>query len=499
MAPLLDMRAISKSFPGVRALDRVDLTLGRGEVLGLVGENGAGKSTLMKILAGVYRPDAGAVLLDGQPFAPRRPRDALDAGVVVIHQELSLVPDRSIADNLFLGNLPRGPLGFVRRAQRDRDARALLARVGLNLPPGRPVRSLGIGARQLVEIARALSRRARVIVMDEPTAPLSEGEVRLLFRTVAALKAAGVGIVFISHHLEEVFAVCDRVTVLRDGRAVETRASADWTRSALVQSMVDRPIDAMFPKADVPIGPALLEIEGISVPGRVENVSFAVRAGEIVGLGGLVGAGRTEVLKAVFGALPGGAGRVSVAGRAVAGGGARWGPRRAMAAGIAFVPEDRKAEGLILAFSLRDNVALSTLGRLAWGGAFVSARRVSAAARRAVEALRIRTPGIARPVGGLSGGNQQKVVLARALQVRPRVFLLDEPTRGIDVGAKVEVYRLIGELAAGGAAVVIASSDMLELLGLCDRILVMRAGRLAGEVGRAEFSQERVMQLAALG
>ena len=495
MAPLLDMRAISKSFPGVRALDRVDLTLGRGEVLGLVGENGAGKSTLMKILAGVYRPDAGAILLDGQPFAPRRPRDALDAGVVVIHQELSLVPDRSIADNLFLGNLPRGPLGFVRGARRDRDARALLARVGLDLPPGRPVRSLGIGARQLVEIARALSRRARVIVMDEPTAPLSEGEVRVLFRTVAALKAAGVGIVFISHHLEEVFAVCDRVAVLRDGRAVETRASADWTRDGLVQAMVDRPISAMFPKADVLLGPALLEAEGISVPGRVKDVSFAVRAGEIVGLGGLVGAGRTEVLKAVFGALPGAAGQVRVAGRAVAG----RGPRRAMAAGIAFVPEDRKAEGLILAFSLRDNVALSTLGRLAWGGAFLSARRVSAAARRAVEALRIRAPGIARPVAGLSGGNQQKVVLARALQVRPRVFLLDEPTRGIDVGAKVEVYRLIGELAAGGAAVVIASSDMLELLGLCDRILVMRAGRLAGEVGRAEFSQERVMQLAALG
>ena len=495
MAPLLEMRAISKSFPGVRALDRVDLVLGQGEVLGLVGENGAGKSTLIKILAGVYRPDAGAILLGGQPFAPRNPRDALDAGVIVIHQELSLVPDRSIADNLFLGNLPRGPLGFVRRGRRDRDARALLARVGLELPTWRMVRSLGIGAQQLVEIARALSRQARVIVMDEPTAALSEGEVRVLFRTIAALKAAGVGIVFISHHLEEVFAVCDQVAVLRDGRAVEVRPAADWTRDALVQAMVDRPIAAMFPKADVPIGPALLEVEGISVPGRVEDVGFIVRAGEIVGLGGLMGAGRTEVLKAVFGALPGAAGRVRVAGQIVAGPG----PRRAMAAGIALVPEDRKADGLILAFSLRDNVALSTFGRLAWGRVFMSDRRVSAAARQAVEALRIRAPGIARPVQGLSGGNQQKVVLARALRTRPRVFLLDEPTRGIDVGAKVEVYRLIGKLAAGGAAIVIASSDMLELLGLCDRILVMRAGRLAGEVGRPDFSQERVMRLATLG
>jgi ribose transport system ATP-binding protein len=495
MAPLLEMRAISKRFPGVRALHRVGIALDRGEVLGLVGENGAGKSTLMKILAGAYRPDEGEILLDGAPFTPRRPRDALGAGIVVIYQELSLVPDRSIADNVFLGHLPYGPLGFVRRAARDGAARTLLARVGLDLPPHRPVRSLGIGAQQLVEVARALSRRARVIVMDEPTAPLSGSEVGILFRTIAGLKAAGVGIVFISHHIAEVFEICDRVTVLRDGQAVETRPAAAWTRDALVQAMVNRPITAMFPKAAVPIGPALLEVEGISVPGRVEGVGFAVRAGEIVGLGGLMGAGRTEVLKAVFGALPGATGRVRVAGRVVA---AR-SPRRAMAAGIAFVPEDRKAEGLILPFPVRDNIALSTLGRLAWLRVFASTRRAGAVARRAVEALRIRTPGVMQPVGSLSGGNQQKVVLARALQVRPRVFLLDEPTRGIDVGAKVEVYRLIGELAAQGAAVVIASSDMLELLGLCDRILVMRAGRLAGAVERTEFSQERVMALAALG
>ena len=495
MAPLLEMRAISKRFPGVLALDRVGITLHPGEVLGLVGENGAGKSTLMKVLAGVWQPDEGDMVLDGAPFAPRRPRDALDAGVVVIYQELSLVPDRSIADNVFLGHLPRGALGFVRRAMRDRNARALLARVGLDLPPQRPVRSLGIGAQQLVEIARALSRRARVIVMDEPTAPLSASEVGVLFRTIAALKAAGVGIVFISHHLEEVFEICDRVAVLRDGHAVETHPAAAWTRDSLVQAMVNRPITAMFPKASIAIGPALLEVEEVTVPGRVAGVGFAVRAGEIVGLGGLMGAGRTEVLKAIFGALPGATGRVRVAGKLVA----RRSPRRAMAAGIAFVPEDRKAEALILPFSLRDNVALSTLGRLAWLRAVLSSRRVSAAARQAVEALRIRTPGITQAVGGLSGGNQQKVVLARALQVRPRVFLLDEPTRGIDIGAKVEVYRLVGELAAKGAAVVIASSDMLELLGLCDRILVMRAGRLAGAVERAEFSQERVMALAALG
>ena len=489
------MRAISKRFPGVRALDGVDLSLARGEVLGLVGENGAGKSTLMKILAGAQRADEGAMLLDGQPFQPRRPRDALDAGVVVIHQELSLVPDRSIADNLFLGHLPRNRLGFVRRAARDDAAAALLRRVGLAASPRRPVRDLGIGERQLVEIARALSRRARLIVMDEPTAALSGSEARILFQTIAGLGRDGVGVVFISHHLDEVFAVCGRVTVLRDGRTVATRPKADWTHDALVQAMVDRPITAMFPKADVALGPTLLEVSGIAVPGRVEGVAFTVRAGEILGLGGLMGAGRTEVLKAVFDAWPGATGSVRVAGREVG----RGGPRRAMTAGIAFVPEDRKGEGLILPFSLRDNVALSTLARFAHLRLFLSGRRLNEAARRAVDALRIRAPGIARPVGGLSGGNQQKVVLARALQVEPRVFLLDEPTRGVDVGAKVEVYRLIGELAAKGAAVVIASSDMLELLGLCDRIVVLRHGQVAGALDRPAFSQERVMSLATLG
>ena len=495
LTPLLEMRGICKGFPGVRALDDVSLTVGGGEVLGLVGENGAGKSTLMKVLAGVLRPDAGSIVLDGQPFTPRRPRDALDAGVVVIHQELSLVPDRSIADNLFLGHLPRGRLGFVRRAVRDEAAMALLARVGLDSPPRRPVRELGIGERQLVEIARALSRRARVIVMDEPTAALSGGEVRALFGTIRGLRALGVGIVFISHHLEEVFAICGQVTVLRDGRTVATRPTPEWTRDGLVQAMVDRPITAMFPKAEAAIGGPVLQVSGISVPGRVREVGFSVRAGEIVGLGGLMGAGRTEVLKAIYRAWPGASGQVRVAGRAVRGGG----PRRAMAAGIAFVPEDRKAEGLILPFSLRDNFALSTLGRFAWARAFLRGGRMAAAARRAVEALRIRTPGIGQAVQGLSGGNQQKVVLARALEVKPRVFLLDEPTRGIDVGAKVEVYRLIGELAQRGAAVVIASSDMLELLGICDRIVVMRGGRVAGELEREAFSQERVMLLAALG
>ncbi len=495
MATLLEMRGICKSFPGVRALADVDLTLERGEVLGIVGENGAGKSTLMKVLAGAYRADEGSVRLDGVEYAPRRPRDALDAGIVVMHQELSLVPDQTVAENIFLGHLPRNRLGLVRRTTLHQQSRVLLARVGLDIPPQTGVRHLGIAQQQLVEIARALSREARVIVMDEPTATLTIAEQRILYATVAALRQAGIGIVFISHHLEEIFEICDRVTVMRDGHTVETRPAAQWDEASLIQAMVNRPITALFPPRTSAIGVPLLEVESLSLPRRFSGVSLSVRAGEVVGLGGLMGAGRTEVLKAIYGALPKAVGTIRIGGDVIR----IRSPREAIAAGIAFVPEDRKAEGLVLPFSVRNNVALSTLDRLSWLRLFTAAGRTDQLARRAVDELRIRTPGIEQPVGSLSGGNQQKVVLARALTTQPRVFLLDEPTRGIDVGAKVEVYRLIGELAAQGGAVLVVSSDMLELLGLCDRILVMRAGCLAGELDRGGFSQERIMALAALG
>jgi ribose transport system ATP-binding protein len=494
-ATLLEMRGISKSFPGVRALSDVSIGLARGEVLGIVGENGAGKSTLMKILAGVYAPDQGTMHIDGQAFAPRRPRDSLDQGVVVIYQELSLVPDRTIAENVFLGHLPHNALGMVDRRRLERDAGAILARVGLTLSPRTKVRHLGIAQQQLVEIARALSRKARIIVMDEPSATLTESELRILMRTIATLKQAGVGLIYISHHLEEVFEICDRVAVMRDGHSVEARDTAAWTHADLVQAMVNRPITSFFPKQDIARGAPLLEVTGLDVPGRVGGVSFTLHAGEILGIGGLVGAGRTEILKALYGALHRAGGDVRLAGQAID---VRT-PRQAIRAGFALVPEDRKGEGLVLPFSLRQNVALSTLHRLAWLRTFTSARRISDLARKAVKDLRIRTPGIRQAVRNLSGGNQQKVVLARAMTTGPRVFLLDEPTRGIDIGAKVEVYTLIGRLAAEGAGILVVSSELLELLGVCDRILVMRAGRLAGEVERRDFTQERVMALAALG
>lgn len=495
MTRLLEMQAISKEFPGVKALSEVSITLSRGEVLGIVGENGAGKSTLMKILAGVFPPDSGSLSLEGAPFAPHSPRDSLNAGIIVIHQELSLVPDRSVAENIFLGNLPRTALGRVRRAELNRRARELLARVGLSVPPTRRVRDLGIAQQQLVEIARALSRAARVIVLDEPTATLTTTEQQILFATMRNLRDHGVGLVFISHHLEEVFEICDRVTVLRDGAAIETRPVADWTQDGLIQAMVNRPIDALFPPRQATLGAVLLEVEGLSTPGAFQDVSFTLRAGEVVGLGGLIGAGRTEVLKTLYGALRRSAGRVRIAAeeRPIRA------PRDAIRAGLALVPEDRKAEGLVLPFSVRSNLALSTLGSLSWFRSILAPRRIDRLAERTVRELRIRTPHIRQTVQSLSGGNQQKVVLGRALTTHPRIFLLDEPTRGIDVGAKVEVYRLINQLAEAGGAVLVVSSDMIELLGLCDRILVMRGGRLVGAVPREAFSQERIMQLAALG
>ena len=482
MPRLLTMQGVSKAFLGVPVLADVSLALDAGEVLGIVGENGAGKSTLMKVLAGLHRPDAGLITLDGRPFAPLSPRDALAAGIKVVHQELSLFPDRTVAHNIFAGALPRTPLGTVSQRRLLRDTRAVLARVGLDVAPTARVRSLSLAQRQLVEVGRALSQRARIIVMDEPTATLTGHEVEFLMSTVRALRDEGVGLIFISHHLEEVFAICDRVVVMRDGRAVDSRPVREWSQGSLVQCMVNRPIEAFFPKREIALGGPVLALRGRSPPGRVAPLTVTVRAGEIYGLAGLVGAGRTEVVRAIFGALPLSAGRIEVEGRPFT----PRSPGASLRRGVVLTPEDRKLEGLVLPFSIRRNVAMSTLGALSrWG--IVSAGAVSRLADASIRSLRIRTTSGAQEVRRLSGGNQQKVVLARAMSVSPVVFMLDEPTRGI------------ADLAAKGAAVLIVSSDLLELLGLCDRIGVLRAGRLVGEVGRDRFSQDRIMSLAALG
>ncbi|WP_131194875.1 sugar ABC transporter ATP-binding protein [Lichenihabitans psoromatis] len=494
MARLLDMQGVSKAFLGVEVLSDVALTLGRGEVLGVVGENGAGKSTLMKILAGVHRPDAGTIRLDGVAFEPHSPRDALAAGIKVVHQELSLFPDRTVAENIFAGVLPRTPVGTISRRRLMRDTQVVLKRVGLEIAPNARIRTLSLAQRQLVEIGRALSQKARIIVMDEPTATLTGHEVTFLMATIKALKSDGVGIIFISHHLDEVFAICDRIAVMRDGRSVEDRPTLDWTEATMVQAMVNRPIDKFVPKQSIALGAVMLDVKDLASKGRFSGVSFEVRAGEIYGLAGLVGAGRTEVLKTIFGVLPLTSGNIEVAGEPYR----PQSPRSSLRQGVVLTPEDRKLEGLVLPFSIRRNLAMSTLNALSrWG--VLSARAIGILADKSIRSLRIRTSSADQEVRRLSGGNQQKVVLARAISVGPRVFMLDEPTRGVDVGAKVEVYTLIGDLAAKGAAILIVSSDLLELLGLCDRIGVLRAGRFAGEVSREEFSQDRIMSLAAIG
>jgi ABC-type sugar transport system ATPase subunit len=489
------MRGIGKSYGPVRALDDVALQLERGEVLGIVGENGAGKSTLMKILGGAEAADSGAIVLDGETMKTAQTRAALAAGIVVIYQELSLVPERSIAENLYLGNLPRNAAGVVDRKRLNADAAAVLARVGLRVNPTRAVRRLRLAEQQLVEIARALTRKARVVVMDEPTSSLGEHDVEVIFSAIRALSAEGVGTIFISHHLEEVFVICDRVMVLRDGRAIETRATSAWTTDALVAAMVNRPMSEVFPERETPLGDVRLDVRGLASEQRFSDVSFNVRAGEIVGLAGLVGAGRTEVAKTIFGALPRTAGEVSIDGRTLS----IKNPQSALRAGIVLVPEDRKLEGLVLDFPIRQNIVLSIVAQTALFRTIVNRRKQNAAATDAVSSLRIRTSGIMQLVRRLSGGNQQKVVLGRALTLKPRVLILDEPTRGIDVGAKVEVYRIIRRLASEGAAILIVSSELLELIGLCDRIAVMRTGQLTGVVDRPDFAQERLMSLAMTG
>ena len=491
-APLLALRHVSKRFGVVQALADVSLTLRAGEVLALVGENGAGKSTLMRILEGVHPPDQGDILIGGQRHAFRAPAQAHAAGVRVIHQEPDIVPDLSVAENLFIGDLR--PVGGVFLDRRDllRRTHALLARFRLEhvLSPWTPAGALGAAHRQLIEIMRALRSGVRILSLDEPTSSLTEEEARRLFAVVRQLRAEGVGIIYISHRMHEVRALADSIAVLRDGRLVRQCPAAEIDDAAILQLMVGRPVANLFAGARQAPGAVLLEARGITTA-KLRDVSFDLRAGEVVGLGGLVGAGRTELARAVFGADRLLAGSVRVAGTPLT----LRSPADAIAAGIGFAPEDRKGQALLLLASVQDNIVLAVprrIGRLGFlrGGA---ARRV---AEEQVRNLRIRTPGVRQLVAKLSGGNQQKVVLGRWLARQPRVLILDEPTRGIDVGAKAEIYRLIAGLAAQGMAVLVISSEMPELLGLCDRILVMAGGRIVAGLDRAAASEQRILDLA---
>ena len=486
---LLAVQGLSKAFPGVQALKGVDFDLDCGEIHALLGENGAGKSTLIKILAGVYRPDAGRIVLRGREVGLRNPHEALAAGISVIYQEFNLVPGLSVAQNIFLGREPRKGAWVDRDAMVRRSA-AMLAELGVAVDPRALVHRLGVAERQMIEIAKAISRSAQVLIMDEPTAPLTNREIETLFGIIRRLKAQGIGVIYISHRLDEVFAIADRVTVLRDGARILTERVAATDIGRLVFAMVGRHLQEAPTAGSAAPGPVILEAEGLADNDRVCGVSLQVRAGEVLGVAGLVGSGRSELARLLFGAAKATAGVIRLHGRDIG----CLALRERISAGIGMVPEDRKLQGLVLQLTVRDNATMATLSRYRrW--LFLSRKEQERQVSRHVANLRIHTRGLRHPVSALSGGNQQKVILARWLEAGAHLLILDEPTRGVDVGAKAEIYGLIRRLRDGGTAIFLISSDLPELLRLSDRVAVMREGRVAGELPRSAASQEAVLRL----
>ncbi|MCP1306827.1 sugar ABC transporter ATP-binding protein [Paenibacillus tyrfis] len=492
---LLEMNDISKSFPGVRVLDQVTFNLTGGEVHALMGENGAGKSTLMKILGGIHRRDGGTVILKGTPCEIPSPSMAQSLGIAMIHQELNLIPHLTVMENIFLGReFTYGRSGMINWGKMRQESVRFLSQLGLSIDPGIIAGELSVGQQQMIEIAKALSMNAEILVLDEPTAALTDREIEALFTVIESLKAKGVGMIYISHRMEEIFRICDRVTVMRDGHTVGTDRVADTNIDKLVKMMVGREIKDRFPKIDVSVGEPKLEVKGLSLPGKLQDISFAVRSGEIVGIAGLMGAGRTELAKALFGVTPARQGEICVDGRPIA----IRKPVDAIRAGIALVTEDRKDEGLLLNLSVKDNISLPNLKDVSSLG-FVNLSKETGISERLISQLLIKTPNGEQKVGSLSGGNQQKVVIGKWLETNPQVFILDEPTRGVDIGAKKEIYDLMNQLVSRGVAILMISSELPEVLGMSDRILVMHEGRIAGEFARGEATQEKIMHCATGG
>lgn len=489
---ILEMENITKSFPGVKVLQGVTLQIQAGEVHALMGENGAGKSTLMKILMGIYTPDEGSMKMHGRPMVNKGPKDAMQHGISMIHQELNPVMDMMVFENVFMGREPRTPMRRVDKRRMIAETRRLLADLNIAIDALAYMRDLSVAQCQLIEIVKAISVGAKVIIMDEPTSAITDREVDTLFEQIARLRQQGVAMIYISHKMDEIFRICDRITVLRDGQFIGCDEARNLDQQTLIRMMVGRDITDVFPKADAEIGEVILEAKDIQLGRKVRDVSFQLRRGEVLGIAGLVGAGRSELVETIFGIRHKTGGQIFKNGRELR----ITHPRHAIRNGIALITEDRKTTGLDLIASVQDNITMASLGRVSRGG-LLHKNQEKRAAHKYIQSLRVKAPDEKVLAGNLSGGNQQKVVIAKWLMTEPDVIILDEPTRGIDVGAKRDIYLLIGEFVKQGKAVIMISSEIPEIMGLSDRVLVMAGGRLTGELTREEFSQERIMTYAA--
>ncbi|AJC81507.1 ribose/galactose/methyl galactoside ABC transporter ATP-binding protein [Rhizobium etli bv. phaseoli str. IE4803] len=490
---LLSAEGVRKEFPGVVALDDVQFRLKRASVHALMGENGAGKSTLMKILAGIYTPDKGDIRLKGIEIQLKSPLDALENGIAMIHQELNLMPFMTVAENIWIRREPKNRFGLVDHGVMHRMTEELFARLNIDIDPDIEVRYLSVANRQMVEIAKAVSYNSDVLIMDEPTSALTEREVEHLFRIIRDLRAQGIGIVYITHKMNELFEIADEFSVFRDGRYIGTHASTEVTRDDIIRMMVGREITQMFPKEELPIGEVMLSVKDLCLKGVFKDVSFEVRAGEILGVAGLVGSGRSNVAETLFGVTPATSGSIELYGKPVT----ISSPTEAIRNQMAFLTEDRKDTGCLLILDILENMQIAVLQDRYVKGGFVQQGAIEATCEDMAKKLRVKTPNLYERVENLSGGNQQKVLIGRWLLTNPRILILDEPTRGIDVGAKAEIHRLVTEMARNGVAVIMISSEMPEVLGMSDRIMVMHEGRVTGFLNRDEATQIKVMELAA--
>ena len=490
----IEMRGIDKAFGSNQVLKDAGFLLKDGEVHALMGENGAGKSTLMKILTGVYTRDAGTVLVDGQEVNYKNPQEAEKAGIVFIYQELNVLFDLTVEENLFMGKEITKKFGICDKKAMRAKAQEIMDRMGVKIPVNVVMSDLSVGQQQMVEICKALMVDAKVIIMDEPTAALTQSETEALFKVMNGLREKGVSIVYISHRMEEIFELCDRITILRDGQYIGTEYIKDITMDDVVQMMIGREIGERFPSRNVAIGGEVLRVEDLTHEKLFRDVNFSVRAGEVLGVSGLMGAGRTEIMQAIFGNLPGVTGKIFIEGQEIS----IRNPRQAIAAGIGFITEDRKTEGLLLEKSIAENIELANLGKVS-KSSVLSAKKGTELVKRGISEFRIKCFGPDHECGNLSGGNQQKVVLAKWIYTDPKILILDEPTRGVDIGAKKEIYSVINELAAKGVAVIMVSSELPEVLGMSDRIMVVHEGKVTGIIDAATADQAKVMTLATGG